>query len=113
MMNIAWRTRVSSTPCIRVVASDDVLHTSLVVVHPCDLSFRAFERCSRKYSLIALLKARRRSIILNWLVHLPVESRFARGGEGRGTEQNRTLGGEVGAMGQGRAEGESTFLFIF
>ena len=62
--------------------------------------------------MIAFFKARRRSIILNWLVHLPVESRYARG----------TVVGEVGAGGaggrrggarQGRAEGESRFLYMF
>ena len=40
-----------------------------------------------KYSLIGFFKARRRSIILNWLVHLFVGSCFARGtivGGGRG-----------------------------
>ena len=43
------------------------LHISFVTVHSCDVSFRAFWGCCRKYSLIGFFKARKRTIILNWL----------------------------------------------
>ena len=66
---------------IRIVASQKSprrLHTSLVTVQPCGVSFRGFWGCCRKYSLIGFFKARRRSIILNWLIHLFMETCFAR-----------------------------------
>ena len=68
MMSIAWLTWVSPAPCMRIVASETLsrrLHTSLVTVRLCDVSFRAFWGCCRKYSLIDFFKAKRRSIILN------------------------------------------------
>ena len=44
----------------------------LVTVHSCEVSFRAFWGCRRKYLLIGFFKARRQSTIVNWLVHLLV-----------------------------------------
>ena len=42
-----------------------------MTVHSCDVSLRAlFWVSCRKYSVIALFKPRRRTITLNWLVHL-------------------------------------------
>ena len=53
-INIAWLTWVSPAPCIRIVASETSsrrLHTSLVTVHSCDVSLRAFWGCCRKFLL--------------------------------------------------------------
>ena len=61
-------------PYIRIVASETSsrrLDTSFVTVHSCDVSLNAlFWVSCRKYSMIAFFKPRRRTIILNWLVHL-------------------------------------------
>ena len=100
--DVTW---VSPAPCIRIVAletSPKRLHTSLVTVHSCYVSFRAFWGCCRKYSLIGFFKAKRRSIILNWLVHLLVGSCFARGNVVRG-----------GRDGDRRGRGRRFLYFIF
>ena len=107
MMNIAWLTWVSPAPCIRTVASETSsrrLHISLVTVHSCDVSFRAFWGCCRKYSLIGLFKARirKQSVILNWLIHLLVGLCFARG---------KVVGG--GSGGDQRGRGRACQFFIF
>ena len=105
MMNITWLTWVSLAPCIRIVVSETSsrrLHTSLMTVHSCDVSFRAFWGCCRKYSLIGFFKARRRSVILNWLVHLFVGSCFARG---------TVVGGERGRGRRGRERRCRLFIF--
>ena len=61
-------------PCIWIVASETSsrrLDTSFVTVHSCDISLRGrFWVSCRKYSVIAFFKPRRRTNILNWLVHL-------------------------------------------
>ena len=92
MMNIAWLRWVSVAPCIRIVASETSsrrLDTSFVTVHSCDVSLRVpFYVSCRKYLVIAFFTPRRRTIILNWLVHLL----FARGevvGGGKGASWRR------------------------
>ena len=107
MMSIAWLTRVSPAPCIRIVASETSsrrLHTSLVTIHSCDVSFRAFRRCCRKYSLIGFFKARRRSILLNWLVYVLVGSCFARG---------KVVGGGSGGGRRGRGRRYRFFNVLY
>ena len=92
MMNIAWLSWVSVAHCVRIVASETssrMLDTSFVTVHSCDVSLRAmFWVSCRKYSVVAFFKPRRRTMILNWLVH----HRFARGevvGGGTGADRRR------------------------
>ena len=104
-MNAAWLTWISPAPCICIVASETSsrrLHTLLVTVHSCDVSFRAFWGCCRRYSLTGFFKARRRSIILNWLVHLLVGSCFARG---------KVVGGGRGGGRRGRGRRCGFFMF--
>ena len=74
MVNIAWLRWVSLAPCIRIVSSETSsrrLNTSFVTVHSCDICLRALVWVScRTYSVIAFFKPKRRTVILNWLVHL-------------------------------------------